>query len=191
MILATLICSVITVAILVVSTFVKVCQSRTKFSITATDFVPDSDHEVLRIFVTITNHSSAPISISDIHFLGDMRNRKNPEMLPASWSKQYTSPATAESKHYQKLTDDQRRWLNDSKGAILLPHEFKLSGAEVTHTVPIDIPGYSSFGGYLSFQAGVNTAPVSSRLTEHTFLIVTSRGIYQKTFTPSSRKFVG
>lgn len=183
----TLACSVVTVVILISTKMVSLWQRRTCFDVKATDFVDDSNHEVLRIFITIVNRSSAPLSIQDIHFLGDLRRKHELYMRPASWSHMYISPIDVRSKAFKKLTDDQKRFLAASTGAVLSSEDFTRAGVIETDTMPITIAAYSTFAGYLSFQSGLSSGQVNSRLMENVFLVTTSRGIFQKSFHPYSR----
>lgn len=183
----TVLISTITLLILIWDKVSTYKEQRVNFDLIATDFVDDSDHEVLRVFVTITNHASVPLSIQDIHFLGTLHPGQPLNMLPASWSKMYVSPINTESKYFQGLTDGQKRYLNGNTGAILLPEDFTRSHSKLTDTVPINIPAYSAYGAYLSFQSGLSSGQVNQRLMENSFLITTSRGIFEKTFVPTSR----
>ncbi|MCD0433077.1 hypothetical protein LN344_06855 [Lacticaseibacillus paracasei subsp. paracasei] len=183
----TLFCSVFTLGILVSEKAIAYRSQKARFEVTGTDFVDDADHEVLRILVTIVNQSSKPLSIQDIHFLGDLHKPSELDMLPASWSHMYVSPVDVNADDFKKLNSDQKRFISSNTGAILSVEDFNRSKAVPTDVMPINIAPYSTYAGYLSFQSGKSSGQVNSRLMKNEFLLVTSRGIFQKSFKPYSR----
>lgn len=188
--LVTLACTVSTLLILIFTKISEWREQKTKFDVIVTGFEDkDWDREVLRVSFMITNHSSAPLSITNAHLYDHINSDGSLNMLQADWTNRYIAPYDAYDSDYKKITADEDRHLMSSAGSVLYEKDFASSGAKLTDIPPINIPAYSSWGGTLTFNAGKDTARFFTHSTHgYSFLFVTSRGLFKKTYHPKSEE---
>lgn len=185
--ISTLIFAAITLAFLTWDHVHSYREARTNFSIIISGIKIDSKMSVVKIALMVINHSSQPISIIDIHYLGEKGASDIRELQPLSRMKNpYISPIDSDNTYFNKLTNDEKIAINHIGGAVIRKQDYENTDLSEFDFMPANVNSYSSIGLHLAFHVGNVRVETDKEKLHYSFLVTTSRGIFVKTFDARS-----
>lgn len=188
--IATFAFTLITVAFLLLDHVKRYLSSRVRFNLILSDFEVLEEAQVVKMDMVIVNHSSSNLAIIAMYYLEDGSEDTIKGLFPPNWSSRYVAPIDETSRYFKKLSKEDKLVIGNAGGMALGKREYKMVGLPELDTFPINMNGYSAIDLNLSFQASGMRHLFDPGLMKHTFLVITSRGVFKKTFTAYAARII-